>query len=92
MATWLVRGRSRQLELAQGADTDLVQGNSRRSRSAFERIGLGVVLVVLTSAEIQLAHKPDVVFWTVAIISFVVGIVLARRAAAERAFLTEPGT
>ena len=88
MAGWLERWQERQIELAEGADADLVQANRRKVRIAFGLIGLAVLLV-LTSAKIQLPHKLDLVFRIIAIIFFAVGGVLAKWAA-ERSFLTEP--
>lgn len=89
MAGWLDRWQKRQIELAEGADADLVQANRRKSRTAFGLVALAVLLV-LTSAKTQLPHKLDLVLRIIAMISFSVGLVLAKWAAAEHAFLTKP--
>jgi len=89
MAGWFERWQKRRFELAQGADADLVGANRRRSRIAFSMIGIAVLLVV-TSTNIHLPRKLDLALRILAIISLLVGVVLAKWASAGRAFLTEP--
>ena len=89
MESWLERWRKRQIELAEGADADVVQSYRRRFKTAFRLLGVAVVLL-LAEARIPLFHRLDLVLRTIAIICFLPGIVLVRWAAAERDFLIKP--
>jgi hypothetical protein len=83
------RWQKRRRELAEGADADLMQSNRRRFRVAFGLIGLAFVLGLI-DARFHLPDMLNVVVRVGAGISGVVGIVLARWAQQEHAFLTRP--
>jgi hypothetical protein len=89
MRGWVKRWQKRQRDLAEGADADLMQSNRRRFRGAFCLIGLAVVLGLI-SAKFRLPPTLKLVFRVGAGISGVVGVVLAKWAQQEHAFLTRP--
>jgi hypothetical protein len=89
MAGWVEGWQRRRLELAEGADADLMQSNRRRYRVAFGLIGLAFVLGLI-DAKFRLPHILEIAFRVGAGVSGLVGIALAKWAQHEHAFLTEP--
>jgi hypothetical protein len=89
VAGWVERRQKRRLELAEGADADLMRSNHRRYRAAFSLIGLALVLGLI-DAKFRLPHTLEIAFRVGVGVSGVVGIVLAKWAQHEHAFLTEP--
>jgi hypothetical protein len=86
---WLQRWRKRQRELAAGADADLVQANRRRFRVALGLIGLALVLGLL-DARLHLSRVLHIVLRCAASVSGLVGLVMAKWAQLEDAFLSRP--
>lgn len=74
------------MELAEGADADLVRTNRRLFRLAFSLIGLALALTAI-DAKVRLPKSLDTVLRIVAVCSFVIDFVMGRWARAERAFL-----
>jgi hypothetical protein len=89
MQRWIERWRERRRELAEGADADLMQSNRRRFRVAFSLIGLAFV-IGLIDAKFRLPASLEIAFRVGTGISGVVGILLAKWAHQEHAFLTRP--
>jgi hypothetical protein len=89
MQGWFERWQKRRRELAEGADTELMQSNRLRVRVAFGLIGLAFVMG-LVDAKFLLPATLGIIFRVGAGISVVVGIVLAKWAQHEHAFLTRP--
>jgi len=89
MPGWVGRWQKRRRELAEGADADLMQSNRRRFIAAFGLIGFAFVMGLI-DAEFRLPATLEIVFRVAAGISGVVGIVLAKWAQQEHAFLTRP--
>jgi hypothetical protein len=91
MTGWVERWQKRRRDLAEGADADLMQSNRRRFRVAFSLIGFAFV-TGLIDAKFRLPTTLEILFRVGAGISGVVGIVLAKWAQQEHAFLTRPDT
>lgn len=89
MAGWFARWQERQRQLDEGADADLMQANRWRYRIAFGLIGVSVVLSLLNT-KLRLPQMLITAFRIAAAISVLVGIVMAKWAQAEHAFLTRP--
>jgi hypothetical protein len=89
MSNWFRRFRERQRDLAQGADADLVRGNSNRYRFAFGLIGFGFLLELL-AAKIKIPGTLRSVVVGMAIASVVAGFFLAAWARQEGAYLSKP--
>jgi len=89
MPGWVERWQKRRLEIAEGADADLMQSNRRRFRVAFGLIGLAFVMGLL-DAKFLLPATLGIIFRVGAGISVVVGIVLAKWAQHEHTFITRP--
>jgi len=77
------------MELADGADADLVRANRRRYRLAFSLIGLALALTAI-DAKAHLPKVLDIAFRGAAVSCFVVGFVVGRWALAERQILNRP--
>jgi len=88
MAGWFARRQERRRQLDEGADADLMQANRWRYRIAFGLIGVSVVLSLL-STKLRLPQMLTG-FRIAAAISVLVGVVMAKWAQAEHAFLTRP--
>jgi hypothetical protein len=89
MQGWFERWQKRRRELVEDADADLMQSNRRRFRVAFGLIGLALVMG-LVDAKFLLPATLAIIFRVGAGTSVVVGIVLAKWAQHEHAFLTRP--
>ena len=89
MPSWLERWEKRHRELAEGADTELMQANRRRFRLAFALIGVGFALAVL-GGKLHLPSTFDAAVRVIAGAAVVIGFVLGRWARQEREFLTQP--
>jgi hypothetical protein len=89
MSRWLERWVNRQRELAEGADADLVQANRRRFRIAFGLVGLAFVLGLL-DARFHFTPMLHITVRCTAVVSGLVGMVMAKWAQHERAFLNRP--
>lgn len=77
------------MELAEGADADLVRANARRFRLAFCLIGLAAAFTGI-DAEVHLPRFLDIALRVVAVSCFAVGVVVGKWAHAERHFLKRP--
>ena len=88
MSTWWERSRKRDLELAEGADADLMQANRRRYRVAFALMGLAVLIVYL-EPKIHLPGKLSTIIRVLAAASFEVGVLLVKWAQ-TRVFVPHP--
>jgi hypothetical protein len=89
MAGWVERWQRRRLELAEGADADLMRSNRRRYKVAFSLIGLAFVLGLI-DAKFSLPHALEIALRVGIGVSGLLGIVLAKWALHEHDFLTEP--
>jgi hypothetical protein len=89
MSSWWERSRKRDLEIAEGADADLLQQNRCRSKLAFTLIGLAV-LIVYGDSKVHFPSKVSMALRMFAAVSFALGAVLAKWAQHEHSFLTRP--
>lgn len=89
MWNWLERREQRELDLEHGVDVDLVGDNRRRRKLALFWLGLFVILV-LADWPFQFRGWVHELVTTGAIIFLILGLVAARWAAAESAFLRRP--
>lgn len=89
MSGWVERWQKRRLEIAAGADEDLMRSNRRRYKVAFGLIGLAFVLGLI-DAKFRLPRALEIALRVGIGVSGLVGIVLAKWAQHEHAFLTEP--
>jgi hypothetical protein len=89
MSGWLKRYDRRRRELAQGADADLVRSNRGRYKLAFVLLGLGFLLVLLSTIlnPSGIPHKVAVVLAGVLIVA---GLAILRWASMENTFLNKP--
>jgi hypothetical protein len=90
MWVWMERRLQRQRELEQGVDADLVRDNRKRYKLAYTLLGSGFLLALLC-AKLNLSGIPRAVAVTLAFVLVMAGVVMGRWAAAESAFLSEPG-
>lgn len=89
MSGWFTRFQKRQRELADGADADLMEANRQRSRVGTTLMGLAAILGLL-STKFHLPTLLEKALLVACAISGIVGMVLAKWARAEQAFLTKP--
>ena len=89
MSSWFERWRQRQRDLAQGVDADLIRDNRNRYKLAFGLIGFAFLLSLLAS-KIQNTSTLRMIIVGMAVVSLVVGFLLAAWARQEAAFLNKP--